>query len=535
MLHSQFSSPLSRRLIRVVFSIYFVFAILITISQLALEYHDENQKVGEEFSHLIITYAPIISDAVWELDESHLEAVVESILKNGNVLGIRIADEERVVIRQQGRVLITNGAHATVSPSGEVIPDSVPYSWDQKLTAHEFPLVHVEDHGSQNIGMAVIYSSSGLAYSRVKYTLWLTIANAFLKTAILVLIFLFAMRRWIVEPLAKITQAVEEMKPLDNESSKGDILASREGRALLCRDDELGVLVREFLEMCEQLKDKETALLESTVSIEALRSSQAELAVALEGAKAATLLAEDAGKAKSAFLATISHELRTPLNGILGVGQLLQETQLDTEQEEYVRILLQSGNKLLKLITDVLDFSQLETGSMQLMSNQFDLRALITRVIRTYAPQAETKMILLQSNIDHSVPEKMIGDAKRVEQILQNLVDNAIKFTTEGQVIVAVKATSREDTKQHVLIKVIDSGVGVDVQLLETLFDPFIQADASTTRRYGGAGMGLAICRNLVELMQGDIGCEITEDGGSMFWVKLILSTEIDSINTTPA
>nr|WP_319999554.1 response regulator [uncultured Draconibacterium sp.] len=232
--------------------------------------------------------------------------------------------------------------------------------------------------------------------------------------------------------------------------------------------------------------------------------------------------AEEATRLKAMFLANMSHEIRTPLNGIIGTSKMLEETTLNEEQSELIHIITTSGENLLNIINDILDFSKIEAGQIKLENIKFSLPEVIGTIAKLYKFKSDSKGIPINVNIDKNIPDVLIGDPYRLNQIVANLVNNALKFTEKGSVNINVEVLHQEDDRKVELIyKVIDTGIGISEEGKNKLFKEFSQVDSSTTRKYGGTGLGLSICQNLVALMNGKIGVESEVGKGSEFWFKL--------------
>ena len=322
-----------------------------------------------------------------------------------------------------------------------------------------------------------------------------TLVNLLGWAGILAILWL-TLHRTVIHPLATVTDHVVRVRHRNDLSE----------RLNLQRRDEIGVLAAEFDGMVASLAESRVRNLEAKEA------------------------AETANRAKSEFLANMSHEIRTPLNGVIGMVDLLAGTPLDLRQKRYCRMAKTSAETLLDIINDILDFSKIEAGHLEFEETDFDLHVLLGDVCEMFAHRAEVKGLELSSHIAVDVPAAVRGDPSRLRQILVNLIGNAVKFTEEGNIVVRV--VLEQDAEQEAVVRflVSDTGIGIPGDRRDRLFKPFSQVDTSTTRKYGGSGLGLAVCRQLVQRQGGTIGVESQEGQGSTFHFTVRLGKEPPSV-----
>lgn len=514
-----FRKRLSYRLTRDTVLVAMALGLILNIAQITLDYFNARDAMAAEVRALIDISVSPASQIAYNIDVRLAEELLDGLLRHPATIDVRITDSE-------GQTMAAASQSSPVSP----------YRWASDLMfgssrafSQELRVPQLEDLPLGQLIITIDTYHYGLQFlERASYTL----ISGLLKSLILSVALLGLFYMVLTRPMLNVISALSQVKASTPEKVRLPVPGNHQ-------EDEIGAMVG-IINQHLQTMDATLAQLRTAESAMKNYSSQLEREVedrtrqiseksdALQrGNRALVKAKEDAvrrARGRANFLASMSHEIRTPLNGVLGMLGLALEGNLDAGQRNRLEIALNACESLLSLLNDILDISKVEAGKLSLENIPFSIRDLIEECTTLHAQQARRKHVDLVNEIDPTLPESFLGDPTRARQILNNLLSNAIKFTEEGSV--RIKTTYSGGSLR---IDVIDTGIGMSNEGLHRIFSPFSQADADTTRLYGGTGLGLTLCRQLVERMHGQILVDSREGSGTHFTLTLPLPLHDDS------
>lgn len=484
-------NPLAFRLMGAILLVSSVITLVAILMLLAREYDNGLTEIEADLEQIELTALPGIERSLWNFDEEQLRVQLEALLRLPEMSSAQVQWQDW---NSQTRSLSV----------GETIDDL------ESDRVHNYPIIYRRRDGSaEELGVLHIQISRDALYQRVGAHAMFIVLFQTLKTLIIAVIIIFLLRHLVGRHLRTIADYARDMS-----------IARLHHPLRLARHQHSRDELQDIADAINQMREtlREDIRQREVAEVELGREREQSLVN-----QEKRIRAESASLAKTEFLATMSHEIRTPMNGIIGVLDLLGNSPLNQRQKHYLELMQHSSENLLAILNDILDFSKIEAGQLQLETATVDLQVLIEDAVSAFAGVARQQSLELAMDICLNDHRWVYGDPVRLRQTLLNLVNNAIKFTREGHVMVRVMEKTASGARDSIRIEVQDTGVGIPPEQLKRIFDVFTQADQTTARQFGGTGLGLSVCKRLVELMGGKLGVESEHNKGSTFWIELPL------------
>lgn len=485
------TQSLGSYLLKIVFGVYLAITLVIVVFQSVSIFEDQRQSVLSSLQSYEAFFGQAIATALWNLDDEQLKVALKGVMQLHDVIAVKVVDLDGNNLFPEGTAAIEQIASTD-------------------LISYRFEL----SKGGANLGHTELFASLEAVRARAYHEFLWVLAVTALKAFVIWLVFMWAIRKFVVQALDRFIERMEGTKLATGDSSGQTPELSAE---IVETTSELKRLHQVFNQLKERIESQQTYLQSMNNQLEERVVKRTEqLQSAMEAAEAANL-------AKSRFLASMSHEIRTPMNGIMGMLRILEGSDITEQDRERLKIALNSADDLLKILNDILDLSKIESDKLQFETATFFLGEIFADVASFWMPSMQNKGITFTVDVSGLSSLTVRGDLHRIRQMVNNLISNAFKFTREGEISVTGKSETLDDGRLRLQCEVRDTGIGIAPDNQELIFNAFEQADDSTTREFGGTGLGLSIVRKMCELMDGNVKLESVQGEGSCFQFSVVL------------